>query len=429
MSESESAAYSGETHRPVTTVATIMVSVLLMGVGSALQGTAVALRAGIEGFSETSIGLIMSIYYVGLAAGTFLSTSVVRSVGYVRSFAAFASIASAAAFAHVLLIHPIAWVIFRGVHGLCLSVMLVVVESWLNASSSVYNRGRILSMYSVVYLASMGLGQPLLGRFSPATYEVFGITTILVSLSLVPMALTRVTGTPQVGQRRPQLRLTFSRSPLAGTGVVISGFIFGASWSLIPRYGQEAGLSEAGIGFLMLLISLGTLAMQWPLGWLSDRRDRRKAMLYAAAVGLVAALLIALTRPTGAMLYVLVLMFGGFSMPLYSLAIALMNDQLDREEMVEAAGALIIFYGAGSALGPALGGAMMGAVGAHGLFWAMGCGLGVLVLFVLLRVSRVPNLPRRIRQRYRPFPRTTYAAFALLRRVARRRKRQGEPRE
>lgn len=423
MSDSETTVYSQDHSRPVTTITTIMISVLLMGVGSALQGTAVALRAGIEGFSETSIGLIMSIYFVGLAAGTFLSTQVVRSVGYVRSFAAFASIASAAAFAHVLLIDPVAWVIFRGIHGLCLSVMLVVVESWLNVSSSTYNRGRILSLYSVVYLASMGLGQPLLGRFSPATYEVFGITTILVSLSLVPMALTRVTGSPQVGQRRPQLRHTFLRSPLAGTGVMISGLVFGASWSLIPRYGQQQGLSEGGIGFLMLLVSLGTLGMQWPLGWLSDRRDRRTAISYASAVGLLAALLIAVVQPRGTLLYLLVLIFGGFSMPLYSLAIALMNDQLNREEMVEAAGALIIFYGAGSAVGPALGGAMMGALGPAGLFYTMAGGLALLLLFVLLRVSRVPDIPERIRQRYRPFPRTTYAAFSLLKKVARRRKR------
>ncbi len=408
----------------VTTITTIMISVLLMGTGSALQGTALALRAGIEGFSETSIGLIMSIYYVGLAAGTFLSTRVVRAVGYVRSFAAFASIASAAAFAHVLIIHPVAWIILRGIHGLCLSVMLVVIESWLNVSSSTYNRGRILSIYSVVYLASMGIGQPLVGRFSPATYEVFGITTILVSLSLVPMALAQVTGTPQVKQRRPQILNTFLRSPLAGTGVVISGFVFGASWSLIPRYGQQEGLSEVGIGFLMLLLSLGTLAMQWPLGWLSDRRDRRQALLYASGVGLGAALLVALFRPGGVLLYLLILLFGGFSMPIYSLSIALMNDQLNREEMVEAAGALIILYGSGSALGPLLGGPVMGRVGPQGLFYLMAVSLGVLLFFVLLRLTRVPELPERIRQRYRPFPRTTYAAFSMLKKVARRRKRE-----
>lgn len=426
MSESQTTEHNQDSQRPVRTIATIMVSVLLMGTGSALQGTALTLRAGIEGFSETTIGLIMSIYFVGLAAGTFLSTTVIRSVGYVRSFAAFASIASAAAFAHVLVIHPVAWIIFRAVHGLCLSVMLVVVESWLNVSSSTYNRGRVLSIYSVVYLASMGIGQPLLGRFSPATYEVFGITTILVSLSLVPMALTRVTGSPRVAQRRPRILSTFFRSRLAGTGVVISGLIFGASWSLIPRYGQRAGLGEGGIGVLMLLLSVGTLAMQWPLGWLSDRRDRRKAIFYASAVGLAAAVAIALFRPGGIFLYILVLIFGGFSMPLYSLSIALMNDQLNRDEMVEAAGALIILYGVGSTLGPLLGGPAMGRFGSQGLFYLMAGALGVLLLFVLLRLTRVPELPERIRRRYRPFPRTTYAAFSMLKKVARRRKREGE---
>ena len=409
--------------RPVTTITTIMISVLLMGTGSALQGTALALRAGIEGFSNAAIGSFMSIYYVGMAAGTFLSTRVVRTVGYVRSFAAFASLASAAAFAHVLVIHPVAWIVFRGIHGLCLSVMLVVVESWLNVCSTSSNRGRVLSVYSVAYLASMGLGQPLIGRFSPATYEIFGITTILVSLSLVPMALARVTGSAQVTQQRPEIVRTFMRSPLAGFGVIVSGLLFGASWSLIPRYGQEQGLGEGAIGILMLLVSVGTLAMQWPLGWISDRRSRREAILLSSGVGLVMATIIAVTSASGALLYPLVLLFGGFGMPLYSLSIALMNDQLSRDEMVEAAGTLIILYGAGSALGPLLGSAMMARIGPQGLFYAMAAPLALFVLFGALRVRLVPKLATGGRQRYRPFPRTTYAAFSLLRKVTGRKRR------
>jgi MFS family permease len=425
--ESGGASFQAEPHRPITTIAAIMVSVLFMGTGSALQNTALALRAGMEGFPESLIGIIMSSFYLGLAAGIFISSESIRTVGYVRSFAAFASIASAAAIAHVIIIQPVVWIFLRLLTGVCLSVMLVVVESWLNVSTSVYNRGRILSIYNVVYLASMGLGQPLIGLFSPSSFEIFGVTTMLISFCLVPITLAQVTGSPRISRSSPRLVKTFMRSPLAGSGVMVSGLLFGASWSLIPRYGQQVGMAEANIGVLMLLVSLGTLAFQWPLGWLSDRRDRRRAILLSSAVGIGAALLIAFTRAGGPLIYPMVLIFGGFTNPLYSLCIALMNDQLETDEMVQAAGALIVYYGIGSAVGPILGGYFMARMGPAGLFYAMALPLGLYIAFAFLRVRLVPRVPRVRMSAFRLYPRTTSEAFALLRRARfpRKKRRQG----
>src|SRR6056297_1237942 len=408
-----------EEHRPKTTVAAIMLAVLFMGLGSALQGTSLSIRAGIEGFPEPVFGVIMSMFYVGLAAGIFIAGPVIRTVGYVRSFAAFASIASATAIMHVVIVNPYVWIVLRLAHGLCLSVMLVVVESWLNVSATVQNRGRILSVYAVVYHASRGLGQPLIGVFSPASFEIFGVTTVLTSLCLVPLALARVTGSPQTRKSPPLLVKTFMRSPLAGFGIVVSGLLFGASWSLIPRYGQQVGVAEAQIGVLMLFVSLGTLAFQWPLGWVSDRQDRRKAILLSSTVGLGAALLIALSRAGGPLLFPLVLVFGGFAMPLYSLCIALMNDQLNQNEMVHAAGAIIVYYGIGSAAGPIIGGVFMARLGPAGLFYSMALPLSIYILFALLRVRLVPKLPRVHKGAFRVYPRTSAAAFNLLRKIRR----------
>jgi MFS family permease len=401
-----------------TTVTAIMLSVFLMGAGTALQTSAVSLRAGIEGFSESMIGLILSANYVGLMIGSLIAPSFVRTVGYVRSFAAFASLGSVSALAHVLWIHPFPWLVFRTGTGFCLAVMLIVVESWLNSSTSNYNRGRILSIYSVVYLGSMGAGQPLLGAFPPAAFEIFGVTTILISLCLVPVALMRVGGQAETEWHPPRLISTFQRSPLAGTGILVSGLVTGATWSLTPRFAQQIGLAGNQVGLLMLLISLGTLTIQWPLGRMSDRQDRRQAILLSAGVALLLALVIAIGARSAFVLSILVFLFGGFSMPLYSLSIALANDQLSPAEMVNAAGAIVLYYGIGSAVGPFLASLVMTRIGPGGLFLFMGAILGVLVALAALRISIVPMISRRRRSEYRPYPRTTSAAFALLRRVA-----------
>ncbi|NBC30266.1 MAG: MFS transporter [Spirochaetes bacterium] len=405
----------------VTTIVAIMISVFLMGSGMGLQGSAVALRAGLEGFSDSVVGLIMSSNYIGLIIGSMIAPAIIRNVGYVRSFAASASLGAASAIAHLLWIDPIPWLVFRAATGLSLSIMFVVAESWLNSSSSSYNRGRLLSVYSVVYIVSMGAGQPLMGIFPPASFEIFGLTTILISFCLMPVALMRVTGEPSPDREPPRLVRTFMKSPLAGSGIIVAGMMTGATWSLTPLYGQQVGMAGGAIGVLMLLVSLGSMAFQWPLGWISDKKSRRYAILWSIASAAILAALIAVFRPAGGMLYVLVFLFGGFGMPLYSLSVALANDQFEPHEMVRAAGAIVIYYGVGSVFGPVLASQFMRWVGPEGLFLFMTAVLVLLLAFVLVRMTLIPVLPKRD-SRYRVYPRTTASAFQLLRKVRSRRK-------
>jgi len=407
--------YTGEEHTPVLTIVTIMISVFLLGMGTALQSTALSMRAGIEGFSSFSTGIILAAFYVGIASGSVIAPNFVRSVGYVRTFAAFASIASVTAIAHVIWINPYLWFVFRGLHGICVSIMLVVVESWLNAASSTYNRGRILSFYSVSYIFSMGVGQPLIGLFSPAEFKLFGITTIFISMCLVPITLANVKGVPSVEKRSAKIFATFKRCPLGGSGIFVNGIMFGATWSLLPRYGQILGMAENNVGIIMLLISVGTLILQWPLGWLSDRRDRRIAIGWASAIGAAAALLIIPLSSSSPLLYFLIFLFGGTAMPLYSLSIALVNDQLSKHEMVQAAGAIVIFYGIGSALGPVFGGMCISRIGPQGLFIFQGLILAIYTAVTVARVSIVPRKIKGTKSKYMPYPRTTQTAFRLLR--------------
>ncbi len=411
-------------HRPKTTIGVILGAVFLLAAGSALQGTAVSLRAGYENFPAQVIGVIMSVYFIGFAAGSMAVVRFIRYVGYVRTFAAFASLASATALAHLLMLHPAAWIVFRALYGFFIAGMLVIVESWLNASTSTYNRGKVLSLYSIVFLLAMGAGQPLLGVLPASGFELFAVTSILVSVSLVPLTLAQVTGTPQVERKPPRLLSTFAKAPLAGFGVIVSGMSAEAMWSIAPLFGQQSGFSEVSIGTFMLTISLGSLASQWPLGWISDRSDRRITILSSAAAAAAAAAVIALIPQAGFGLYLFTFLFGAFCMPLYSLNIALFNDSLNETEMVHAASALVVYYGLGSALGPYTASFVMSVTGPGGLFLFLGIVLGVFVIASLLRVAAVPLRIRQEKVHYHPYPRTTFAAFNLLRRYGHRRRRR-----
>ncbi len=398
-----------------TTIITIFISVFLLGSGSALQSSAIVLRAAIEEFSELMIGVIASSYFAGMLAGSFIAIVIIKQVGYVRSFAGFASLASASALAHVLLINPAAWVVFRLLHGISLSVVLVVVESWLNVASPKATRGRVLSAYSLVFLASMGIAQPLLGVFSPAGFELFGITSILVSLCLLPITLVNVQGVVTISDVRVRVMGVMRKSPMGTLGVVTSGLVAGAHLSLSPRFAQDLGLPAGSIGLFLLVFSLGTIVMQWPLGLISDRSGRRPALLLSSVMGMLAAAGISFSGGPGIWMGATAFLFGGFAMPLYSLALATVNDQLLPEDMVQSASALYVFYGVGSMVGPLAASAGMGRFGASALYWFIALILGTYAAFGVAWIHRVPGfLVRGRAETYRPYPRTSVFALQLF---------------
>lgn len=406
-----------------TTIVTIFISVFLLGSGSALQSSAIVLRAAIEGYPDPVIGIISASYYLGILLGSFLAIVVIKRVGYVRSFAAFASLASASALAHILIVNPVAWSLLRISHGVSFSVVMVVVESWLNVASPREIRGRILSAYSLVYIASMGIAQPLLGVFSPATFEIFGITSILVSLCLLPITLVNVQGVVTITEVRVRVMGVMRKSPMGTLGVITSGVVAGAHISLAPRFAQDLGLPAASIGLFLLLFALGTIVMQWPLGMISDGSGRRSALLVSTVAGLIAALALSISPGPGAWMTVTAFLFGGFVMPLYSLALATVNDQLLPEDMVQSASALYVFYGVGSMIGPLVASTAIARFGAPALYWFIALILGSYAAFGVAWVHRVPGfLVRGKTEAYHPYPRTSIFALQLFTRRPGRRK-------
>ncbi|MCF7938564.1 MAG: MFS transporter [Spirochaetales bacterium] len=399
------------------TILAIFASVILLAGGSALQTSAVSLRAGIEGFSDQTIGLISSGFYAGIFAGSFIALLTIRNVGYVRTLTAFASLASATSLAHVLIISPVWWVIFRLVHGMCLSIVLVVVESWLNASSVNKSRGKILSLYGIVYLASHGLAQPLLGVFSPETFRLFAVTSILISLCVLPVGLGNVSGNPQVTTIKIRFVGFFRKSPLGAFGVFVSGLVIGAHTTLAPRFVQSIGLKDASIGLFLFIVALGTIALQLPLGWLSDNKGRRLALIISCTVGAFAAFGLSFVKEGGPFLLGMGFLFGGFAMPLYALSLATVNDQVSSDEMIEAASTLYIFYGIGSVIGPGTAAAGMERFGHGALYIFILLVIGAYLGFTLLRIHMVPKfVVRGVKSRYRTVPRTTAVVYNMLRR-------------
>lgn len=362
-------------------------SMMMLGIG--LQGTLLGLRATSEGFATATTGLVMSAYYAGFIGGSWSAPFLVRRVGHIRVFAGLASLASAVVLIHALFVSPPAWFAMRLVSGFAVAGLFVVIESWLNHASSNETRGKILSVYMIVCVGSMGLGQLFLNLADPGEATLFIVASVLVSLSLVPISLTRHAAPPIDAPRPISLGELYRVSPLGFVGCLASGVAQGAFFSLAAVYAVLVGLDLASTAWFIALPLFGVIVVQYPVGILSDRLDRR--IVLTALALMVAALALAnvfASFGSAPLQLVAVTAFGGLMIPLYALAIAQMNDHIDSDQMLGASSRMVLIYGVGSMFGPLIVGAVMQSAGALGFFWSLSVVHLVVGIFALYRMSR-----------------------------------------
>ncbi len=416
--------------RSTTTVAAIFIAVFLLSAGSALQNSAVVLRAGVEGFGDLAIGLMMSAFYAGFVLGNLVAPGALKGVGYVRTFAGFASIASAASLAHLLVLHPTVWIVIRLIHGVCTACMLVVTEEWLTTSSPTASRKRILGLYAIVYILSLGALQPLLGWFGADGFRLFLIIGIIISLSVIPVAVHDIRREDRASfdlERLPP-GSAFQISPLASSGILLSGIMTSALWSLGPRYASFAGLDNLATGLFMLSISLGAIVVIIPLGAISDRFDRRSVILFTSMLGFAVSLVfLAGGRLSESTLVFLAALAGATSMPVYSLCVAQIHDQIESENLVRRAFGLMIFFSLGAVAGPLVASLMFPLFGASALFVTIGLAQLGLLLANLRGLRRIPSVERARKIAFNPYPHTTPKALILARRIVERSRHRTPP--
>ncbi|WNK00571.1 MFS transporter [Thalassospiraceae bacterium LMO-JJ14] len=373
----------------IVSISSLLIGMSMLLIGNSLQGTLIAIRAVGESFTPHSIGVMASGYFLGFVIGTMVTAYLIERAGHIRGFTALASLASAAALGHIIIIDPIAWTVFRGISGFCFAGIYMVIESWLNERATNETRGQVLAAYMIVNLLSLTVGQFLISVADPLGYVLFCIVSILVSIAIIPVSVTR-TQAPVPQKPRPlPIRRLFKISPLGFIGCLAYGLAMGAFWGLAPVFAGLVGLDVNGIAVFMSLCILGGGLMQWPMGWLSDHFDRRVVLAVACFAGGAMSFMVA----TGGMikpdlLLYMAIIFGASTFPIYAVTVSHANDYVNADERVLVSGTLLLTYGAGAIVGPLLAGPIMDRLGAEGLFFYIGGVFSLVGVYALWRMTR-----------------------------------------
>jgi len=405
--------------RLLLSFAALILSVVLLQLSSGGVGPLDALSGLALGFSTAEVGLLGSAHYVGFFIGCWWAPRLMGRIGHSRAFAAFAATGTISLLAHMLIVDPYAWAVMRMATGLCISGCYTIVESWLQAKVTNETRGRAMGAYRAAdMIASLG-AQLIIAVLEPASYVSYNLLALLCCAALLPLALT--TAKPPQMSEAPRLRpaIALTRSPLAVAGVITAG-LTGAAFRFVgPIYGQEVGLRADQIGWFLAAFILGVALSQIPVGWLADRFDRRRVLVWLSATAMLSCALTVASAELGLVaVFLTAVFFGLVTGPIYSVSAAHAHDFASGDDQVELSAALLFFFALGAIASPLVASTLIEQYGPSALFLFIGAAHLVLIAYGIVRMRARPSATDRTRYIYAP--RTSFILGRLTKRLRER---------
>lgn len=389
--------------RLIYSIFALLFSVSLLIMGNGFLNTLLATRLSLEGIEPFHMGLILVNYSVGFVIGTLYCDRVVKRVGHIRTFAVFCALMAMTALCYPMKMDSLIWGALRVAGGLSMAGLLIVVESWLSSMASNSNRATLFGVYQMCIYLSVSVGQILVSTGDPKQYFLYSLAALLCIAALIPLSLTRMKP-PSIEQvERLSVKQIFAASPLGVVSSMASGMIISAFYSMGPLYATLNGFTIDQLAHFMALSILAAVIFAWPIGWICDRFDRARLLLYVVSVtGLVS---LALTLIPGAGFWpmtILCALFMGVVAAVYPIGVAITTDRLSSHQMVSASATLLLSYGIGSCIGPLLSAGLIDWTGAKGMFLANLMILIVLFVYTWYRLGRGKVVPVDQQEHYVP---------------------------
>ena len=387
----------------------LFIGFAILATAHGFQGNLLGVRAVIEEFNYLAVGALFSGYFLGYFIGAFYCPKLINSVGHIRTFSAFASLASLSALIHVTFVNPYVWIFGRFLTGFSMIAIFIVTESWLNDRATNRNRGQILSLYMIITYVAFATGNLLLNVSSPTKYEPFILISVLFSIALVPILLAKKKPPKFKKTASMNIKELYRISPFGSFAMLCTGFIYSAVLTLASVYAANMNLTIYEISILLTLIVAAGAIFQWPIGYISDRMDRRKVIIASGILAIIFCILAILFSGTSfsnaftqnltkfnyfsttlekTKLFLSITLMAGMTLTFFPIILAYVNDNITKEKFVAAGSGLNIVFGVGAIFGPILCSVTMQLLGANGFFVYIILFLTLMVIFGLYRITR-----------------------------------------
>lgn len=360
----------------------LLCGLLLLTLTIAVLNTLVPLWLTHEHLPTWQVGMVGSSYFTGNLVGTLLCGTLIKQLGFNRSYYLASSLFAVGCVGLGLTMGFWSWLGWRFLAGVGCAMIWVVVESALMCSGTSRNRGRLLAAYMMVYYVGTVLGQLMVSKLPTDLMSVLPWVTGLILTAILPLLFTRIVNQQEEEKPRGQVWSMFRlrQARLGVNGCIISGIVLGSLYGLMPLWLNHKGVSDAGIGFWMAVMVSAGIIGQWPVGRLADRYGR----LLVLRVQVFVVILGCLAMLTGAAMAPILFILGASGFTLYPVAMAWACEKVEHHQLVAMNQALLLSYTIGSLLGPTLTAMLMQRF-SDNLLFIMIASVSFIYLMMLLR--------------------------------------------
>lgn len=365
---------------------TPMISMCILTVGNSFYMSYTTLQLEQMGISNTIIGVISAAFFAGMMLSSYLSQKLIVRIGYIRSYVLFATLMALGSIMQGILYIPMIWVLLRFICGYALAGLFIVVESWCLEGAGQQFKGRVLSFYLAIYYFAQASGQFLLNIEFSNTLVAFCIISMLASLSVIPVTITKFEMPKQIHTEFLSPLVLFKKAPLGTWASFTAGMILGSIYSIYPLFLTQVNYSTQFISYAMFSVIFGGMILQLPIGKISDFQDRRKVLLAVLIISAIISLLMCFIHDYFWQVIILSFLLGGLTFTIYPISISHSIDNLDASHLVGIVGSLALFYGLGSMFGPVFSAGFMSLVGTSGFFVSISFICILLITYILWRI-------------------------------------------
>jgi MFS family permease len=398
----------------LVSILALFVGIFLLLLGNSLLTTLLVLRGVSEGFSGQFLGILTSVYFLGAFVATLLASNMIKRMGHIRCFTFCTALLGCSVLAYVIFVSPVTWLFIRFFTGFGMFVVYTVVESWLHGQTQDTYRSRVFSIYTLINLIAVAASQQLLLVDNATSYTLFIIASFLITAAVMPISWTRLQQ-PHVAVDMPSMSIlkVFDAAPVAVTGCLVSGLIMGPFWGLTPLFVSELGYTNQELAAFISLSILGGALIQYPVGRWSDYMDRRRVILFTFVLGALVALSMAICATYFSdqreLITALSAIFCGLVLAVYPISVVHLVDRIHKDHLVAGSSSLLMIYGLGSFIGPAIAGFALKYMGASALpaYYLFILAIFSFILIVQLIRSRIVEIPEDHESRYAAMVRTS----------------------
>ncbi len=376
---------------PTVAIASVVASMALVAVGNGMLFAYIPVRLGLEGFAPTWAGSILTGLSAGGIAGCLLTGVMVQRVGHARSYMLLSALIVLANAVVALHVHPLTWLFARALYGFAICALFIVAQSWLNDAVGNAIRGRVMAIFYVAYIVGLGAGSFLLGLADIHSAQAPVLAVAFTALSILPVGLTRLAQPPAPEAASVAFLRAWRISPVGIAGMLAVGGLSMMIAGFAPIHATARGYSQRDVSWLMSAMPIGTLIFQIPLGWISDRTDRRYvligASLLVAATGLVA------MRLDGSALFLIIpiyVVWSGAAESIYSLSSAHANDRAGKNDLITLSSSMLFAWSLSGFVAPGLGTILTAVYGTQSFMLVAIAVAAIFCVFVIWRVRIAP---------------------------------------